>query len=112
MACLNLKYAIHRQMDGATGYPAMCTGKAPGMSEKREPNPPDPHEPLNNPADEPDPTEWPDPYDKRPAPPPPPEDLTSGEEYPHPPVAAETTSNPHPSQDPEAGEWEGPKRDK
>ena len=28
----------------------------------------DPHHPLNNPADNPDETEWPDPYDKRPDP--------------------------------------------
>src|SRR4051794_38735964 len=25
----------------------------------------DPHEPLTNPAEDPDPTEWPDPYEKR-----------------------------------------------
>ena len=30
--------------------------------------PPDPHHVLNNPATDPDPTEWPDPYDKRPDP--------------------------------------------
>ena len=29
---------------------------------------PDPHDALNEPAADPDPTEWPDPYDKRPDP--------------------------------------------
>jgi hypothetical protein len=32
------------------------------------PQRPDPHEALNQPASDPDPTEWPDPYDKRPDP--------------------------------------------
>ena len=29
---------------------------------------PEPHSPLSQPATDPDPTEWPDPYDKRPDP--------------------------------------------
>ena len=31
-------------------------------------SPRDPHHALNEPASDPDPTEWPDPYDKRPDP--------------------------------------------
>lgn len=62
---------------------------------------PDPHHALNNPAEEPDETEWPDPYDKRPDP---------RDEH-HPATGSTSTSEPHPSQDPEAEPWEGPKRD-
>jgi hypothetical protein len=62
----------------------------------------EPHHSLNNPADEPDETEWPDPYERR-------EDPRDEE---HPSSGATSTSEPHPSQDPEADPWEGPKRDK
>ncbi len=83
-----------------------------------DPNPgdrsrdPTPHHALNNPAADPDPTEWPDPYDKRQDPrdvAPDPEVAGDG---PHPPTGAESTSEPHPSKDPEAEPWEGPERDK
>ena len=85
----------------------------------REANPgdrshdPTPHHALNNPARDPDPTEWPDPYDHRedPRDPPDPDNQPFGEE-PHPPTGSTSTSEPHPSQDPEAEPWEGPKRDK
>ncbi len=72
------------------------------------------HRPLNNPVGEPDPTEWPDPYEKRPDPwdPADPDGQPFGEQ-PHPPTGSTSTSEPHPSQDPEAEDrWEGPKRDK
>lgn len=62
----------------------------------------DPHHDLNNPVGEPDETEWPDPYEKREDP--------RGED--HPATGSRSTSEPHPSQDPEAEPWEGPKRDK
>jgi hypothetical protein len=62
----------------------------------------DPHHDLNNPVDEPDETEWPDPYEKR-------EDPRGDG---HPATGSRSTSEPHPSQDPEAEPWEGPKRDK
>jgi hypothetical protein len=62
----------------------------------------DPHHDLNNPVGEPDETEWPDPYEKR-------EDPRDED---HPPTGSQSTSEPHPSQDPEAEPWEGPKRDK
>ena len=64
---------------------------------------PEPHHALNNPVGEPDETEWPDPYEKRP-------DPRFDED--HPPTGSRSTSEPHPSQDPEAEPWEGPKRDK
>jgi len=63
---------------------------------------PEPHDALNNPVGDPDETEWPDPYDKRPDP----------RFQDHPPAGSESTSEPHPAQDPEAEPWEGPKRDK
>jgi hypothetical protein len=71
-------------------------GYARNMTER------DPHHELNNPVGEPDETEWPDPYEKR-------EDPRDED---HPPTGSQSTSEPHPSQDPEAEPWEGPKRDK
>jgi len=62
----------------------------------------EPHHALNNPAGDPDATEWPDPYDKR-------EDPRDEE---HPPTGSTSTSEPHPAQDPEAEPSEGPKRDR
>jgi hypothetical protein len=101
-----------RAPDGepATGFPEP-PGKDPGdISHHAEP-----HHALNNPVvDDPDPTEWPDPYDRRddPLDPQDPDGEPFGAE-PHTQAGATSTSDPHPSQDPEAGDrWEGPKRDK
>ena len=84
-------------------------GKDPGDRTKD----PTPYSALNNPVGEPDPTEYPDPYETRPDPrdPPDPDGQPFGEE-PHPATGASSTSEPHPSQDPQAPDWEGPKRDK
>jgi hypothetical protein len=60
------------------------------------------HEALNNPVDEPDPTEWPDPYEQRPDP----------REQDHPAAGSTSTSEPHPSADPEAEPTEAPERDR
>jgi hypothetical protein len=92
-----------------TGFPEP-PGKDPGDISKDK----SPYASLSNPVGEPDPTEWPDPYDKRedPLDPPDPDGAPFGEE-PHTPTGATSTSEPHPSKDPEAGDrWEGPKRDK
>lgn len=73
-----------------------------------------PHHVLNNPVGEPDPTEWPDPYDQRedPRDPAGSGEMTFGDGS-HTPTGAESTSEPNPKQDPEAEPWaEGPKRDK
>jgi hypothetical protein len=84
--------------DAPSGFPEP-PGKDPGdISGDREP-----HHVLNNPVGEPDPTEWPDPYETREDPRDNPEGSAPG---------AVSTSEPHPSQDPEAPDWEGPKRDK
>jgi hypothetical protein len=80
-----------------TGFP-----EPPGEDPGDRSGDPEPHHDLNNPVGEPDETEWPDPYDTR-------EDPRDEE---HPPTGSRSTSEPHPSEDPEAEPWEGPKRDK
>ena len=72
---------------------------------------PDPHHVLNNPVGEPDPTEWPDPYEQREDPrDPQPDEMPFGE-VPHTVSGSHSTSEPHPSQDPEAVASEGLERD-
>ncbi len=70
-----------------------------------------PHHVLNNPVtDEPDPTEWPDPYDQREDPRDPGSDeMVLPGDIPHTPTGSQSTSAPHPSQDPEAARGNGPK---
>ena len=96
------------EAEPATGFPEP-PGRDPG-DRSRDPSP---HHALNNPVGEPDPTEYPDPYEQRedPRDPPDPDGLPFGEN-PHPQTGSRSTSEPHPSQDPEAVPWEGPKRDK
>jgi hypothetical protein len=75
---------------------------------------PSPYRSLGNPVQDPDPTEWPDPYEQRedPRDPPDPDGEPFGEGA-HPQVGSTSTSEPHPSKDPEAGDrWEGPKKDR
>lgn len=92
-----------------TGFPEP-SGEEPGDHSHDR----DPHHALNNPVGEPDPTEWPDPYETRPDPRDPEDpDIDPLVEAPHTPLGAESTSEPNPKQDPEAEPWaEGPKRDK
>src|SRR5829696_5766754 len=87
-----------------TGFPEP-PGKDPGdISGDREP-----HHTLNHPVEDPDPTEWPDPYDKRedPRDPDDPDGEPFGEE-PHPHTGTTSTSEPHPDQDPEAEDRANP----
>lgn len=74
----------------------------PKQKKPKKPKKPGPHHALNIPVGEPDPTEWPDPYDKRedPRDPPDPDGLPFGED-PHPATGGHSTSEPHPSEDPE-----------
>jgi len=82
-----------------TGFPEP-PGKDPGDIS----GDPNPHHSLSNPVGEPDPTEWPDPYESRDDPKAPGERPSSG---------STSTSEPHPSQDPEAADGgEAPERDK
>lgn len=93
--------------EAPTGFP-----EPPGMDPEDRTRDRDPHHALNHPASDPDETEWPDPYDKRedPRDPPDPDGLPFGEAA-HPATGSRSTSEPHPSQDPEAIAWDGPKRD-
>jgi hypothetical protein len=70
----------------------------------------DPHHRLNQPARDPDPTEWPDPYDKRPDPRL--SEAAEDGEPPRTPVGATSTSDPHPHQDPEAIATDAPELDR
>ena len=81
----------------------------PGSTDTSAP----PHQALNNPVGDPDPTEWPDPYERRedPRDPPDPDGLPFGEE-PHAPTGSTSTSEPHPSQDPEATKSTPPEKDR
>ena len=66
------------------------------MTEHDFPSERDVHDALNEPATDPDPTEWPDPYDKRPDPRDPAADeveMDFGDV--HTPTGAESTSEPH-----------------
>jgi hypothetical protein len=93
----------------ATGFP-----EPPGQDPGDRSHDPSPHHALNNPVGEPDPTEWPDPYEQRedPRDPGDPDRQPFGEQ-PHTSTGATSTSEPNPKQDPEAEPWaEGPKRDK
>lgn len=62
----------------------------------------EPHHSLSNPVGDPDPTEWPDPYETR-------EDPRGPDAHPN--AGDRSSSEPHPSKDPEAGQWEAPERD-
>lgn len=95
------------------GEPASGFPEPEDVGEGDRSRDPSPHHALNNPVGEPDPTEWPDPYERRedPRDPEDPDGEPFGEE-PHAPTGSGSTSEPHPSQDPEAVPWEGPKRDK
>ena len=71
------------------------------MADKESSPERDVHHALNEPASEPDPTEWPDPYDKRPDPRDPDaeaDEMDFGEV--HTPTGATSTSEPHHEVDP------------
>ena len=74
------------------------------MADEDPPRNRDVHDALNEAATDPDPTEWPDPYDKRKDP--------RGPDEEHPPTGATSTSEPPPPQDEEAEYYEAPERDK
>ncbi len=95
------------QQKPPTGFPEPA-GKDPG-DRSQDPNP---HHALSSPADNPDPTEWPDPYDDRedPRDPVDPDGAPFGEQ-PHVRSGVTSTSEPYPAQDPQAEPWEGLKRD-
>lgn len=72
------------------------------MIERDSPDERDVHHALNAPASDPDRTEWPDPYDKRPDPRDPDADAPEMEFGDvHTPTGGTSTSEPHPAVDPE-----------
>lgn len=73
-----------------------------------EPDDADPHRSLANPAEDPDPTEWPDPYDKREDP----RDEPDGDGGRRAEPGATSTSEPHPREDPEATRANAPEYDR
>jgi hypothetical protein len=99
----------------SSGTPPATTGTdaptVPGAEPGDQRGGKDPHHSLNNPVGDPDPTEYPDPFDHRedPLDPADPDGLPFGEE-PHPPTGAESTSEPPLSQDPEVGDRAKPPR--
>jgi len=93
--------ADDREQARETGFPEP-PGEDPGDISGDD----DPHHSLNNPVDDPDPTEWPDPYDKREDPKGPDRDAESTG------PGDMSTSDPPASEDPEAGDRaEPPERD-
>lgn len=105
-----------------TGQPPATTDEPPATTGTDAPTVPgaepgdqrggkDPHHALNNPVADPDPTEYPDPFDKRedPRDPVDPDEAPFGEE-PHPGTGAESTSEPPPAEDPEGGDQARPPR--
>jgi hypothetical protein len=100
--------STEREQDPPTGFP-----EPPGRDPDDRTKDPDPHHVLNNPVADPDPTEWPDPYDRRQDPRDPGSEDLPFADIPHPQTGSQSTSEPNPKQDPEAEPWaEGPKRDK
>src|SRR3954452_9539884 len=82
----------------ASGFPEP-PGKDPGDLSRR----PSPYSALNTPVGEPDPTEWPDPYDRRDDPRAPTDEMVfPGDGRAHTPVGATSNSEPHPADDIEA----------
>jgi hypothetical protein len=75
----------------ADGEPESGFPEPPGPDEGDRSKDPEPHHALNNPVGEPDPTEYPDPYEQRPDP--------KGED--HPPTGGGSTSEPHPERNPQ-----------
>jgi hypothetical protein len=91
----------------ASGFPEP-PGRDPGDVSRRE----SPYAALNTPVGEPDPTEWPDPYDKREDPRAPADAMVfPGEHNPGTPVGATSTSDPHPDDDIQAPQTNAPDRD-
>jgi len=83
--------------EAVSGFPEPPGPNDPGEQEGREP-----HHDLTNPVEDPDPTEWPDPYERRPDPRGPEssesDEDTGGEtETPRSP----STSEPHPERNPD-----------
>lgn len=90
-----------------SGFPEP-RGADPGDLSSR----PSPYAALNTPVGEPDPTEWPDPYDRREDPRAPAEEMVfPGDGTFHTPVGATSTSEPPPQDDVASFDAGAPERD-
>jgi hypothetical protein len=90
-----------------SGFPEP-PGQDPGDNSRR----PSPYSALNTPVGEPDPTAWPDPYDRREDPRAPAEEMVfPGDGRSHTPVGASSDSAPHTAADIEAVNTNAPDRD-
>src|SRR3954451_15967500 len=90
-----------------SGFPEP-PGQDPGDNSRR----PSPYRALNTPVGEPDPTEWPDPYDRREDPRAPAEEMVfPGDGRSHTPVGAPSGSSPHSADDIQAINTDAPDRD-
>src|SRR4051812_6865278 len=91
----------------ASGFPEP-PGKDPGDVSRR----PSPYSVLNNPASDPDPTAWPDPYDRREDPRAPADEMVfPGDGLSHTPVGATSDSEPPAADDIQALNTNAPDRD-
>jgi len=92
------------------GTPAAGFPEIPGSNPGDQARPRSPYSQLNVPVGEPDPTEWPDPYDRREDPKAPAEEMVfPGDGRIHTPVGATSTSDP--KDDIEAIKTKAPERD-
>jgi hypothetical protein len=91
----------------ASGFP-----EPPGKDPGDRSGDPTPHSSLNTPVGEPDPTEWPDPYDRREDPRAPAAEMPfPGDGSAHTPVGATSDSQPPPDDDIEAVSADAPEGD-
>ena len=94
--------------EAVSGFP-----EPPGLDPGDVSDAPTPHSALNTPVGEPDPTEWPDPYDRREDPRAPADEMVfPGDHQAHTPAGAQTTSAPPPDQDIEAPQTGAPDTDR
>src|SRR3954453_6760967 len=110
----------HEVRREATGQPETAPAGEPvsGFPEPPGADPGDrsrqasPYSALNTPVGEPDPTEWPDPYDRREDPRAPADEMVfPGDGRSHTPVGAASSSEPHPAGDIEAIDTNAPDTD-
>jgi hypothetical protein len=102
-----------RQPDtAAPGVPASGFPEPPGQDPGDISRQPSPYSVLNNPATDPDPTAWPDPYDRREDPRAPADEMVfPGDGRSHTPVGATSDSQPPAADDIQALNTDAPDRD-
>src|SRR4051794_10500446 len=101
------RHAVRREPTGQPetappGEPVSGFPEPPGVDPGDRSRDSSPYSALNTPVGEPDPTEWPDPYDRREDPLAPPEAMVFPGDGPHTVPGAISTSQPHPDDDIEA----------